>query len=66
MFVVKVCANRKQQDWPTRFTSFPESSYFAFQERQGVSNVDTPEVTECTCVFVCVCVSVFVHEYVSK
>lgn len=57
MFVVKVSANRKQRDWQTRFTALPpESPYFAFQkERQGVSNVDTPEVSGRMCVFACVC-----------
>lgn len=46
---------KEKQAWPPDFTAFPESPYFAFQkERQGVSEVDTPEVSGRTCVHVCV------------
>lgn len=66
MFVVKSIQTENTRPANQIYCFFPRAR-FAFQkERQGVSNVDTPEVAECTCVFVCVCVSVFVRECVSK
>lgn len=64
MFAVKVSANRTRWDWPTSFTAFSKNPYLAFlKERQGVSNVDTPEV--CGRICVCVCVHVWVCLYMS-
>lgn len=43
-------------------------SHFVILDRQGVSRVDTPEVSVCVCVHMWKCVfsSVFAHECVSK